>query len=426
MKKFLLKRLFGDVILSLLVLSLMWRQALPVVNTKIGTFDIIMFLSIVYFLLSLPISIEKAKSRKYALGSTMMFLLPIILFMINVLFSFIYTIDTNASLKGVVRYSLTFATIIAIAFAVESEQSIIRLFKLIAINTVVLALLAIIESVFIVRLFPNSSFNIRFYNSRNFLGLSFPFLFYHNTNNLAVALLTSLPACIVAIETSFESKRCRCLLISSITLLVLGVALLAESRGAMLGAAALYLFHYSSHFRVPHAKRIFAAILLIVSIVIVYYVTEILGGFSNIFSYGRFLILKKTYYTFSETGYVGVGVANAELANSLHSFKIKTDAVHNYWAEILLEMGFPAFFSFVIWFIFQIKESSKFRRLGKRSIYTFPALFLITFVFASVVQSSIRLYDNIWMHYGFCGWLLLNKKGAVCVSQEPLQSGVSN
>ncbi|WP_240377982.1 O-antigen ligase family protein [Bacillus piscicola] len=301
----------------------------------------------------------------------------------------------------VIVYLTSFMIITTCIAFVKTKDDLVTICKSYWLNTIVIGVLAIYESISGDYLYEAG---IRYVFNFNPIGLNTPVLFFNNINNLAAFMAMSIPICFIAIENT-KMK----ILNKIITFLLCSVTIfLIDSRSALLSLLMfliLYLMYYFNFRKLTLYILLGALMTLYFRDVI--FQSDVMNMFSSVHSDDiRLRVWKNTLLAGRDSLFVGYGPGNGYLANTTqYYFTGGILAIHNYFLEILIEFGLLIFVFFGAWLLrlfFYLHKAKMRSNLNDTYIYSLLIIFMIQFVVLSIGPSSMATFYFLWLILGLC------------------------
>lgn len=290
-------------------------------------------------------------------------------------------------------YVISFTTIVLLLSLITrmiiTEDDRLVALKAIVLNTVILYVLAVYENRMNTWIFHDSlptKYNV------NSMGTLTPVLFFGNTNNLCMFVCLALPCAFLVFKKSYIRLV--------FLMMTLHLSILTSCRT---GIAIVFIF-----------MAIIISVRLLKNVrlkFLTYFIAIFLGGFiilnKNIEINIRIYFWLNALYNSVRTYFLGTGAGSAQFVNSEHVlFSIiksgayggyVVGAVHNYFLELLLEVGAIGVLTVIAWVKGTVAKVWK-NRTEIDGLYYF--CMLLIFLIASVCQSTLTQWFQAWIILG--------------------------
>jgi len=382
----------------LFVTSVIWGTSLPGIQIPIlGTFYPLRIMLLLIF-------VGAFLFRKRLISNTVPAKRTYILWLIILFYGFLtvfWSIDQFVAISSQIIYITAFLVIFTCIAFVKDKIKLIIISKSYLINVWIIGLLSIYESFSGNFLYESG---VRYLNTYNTLGFNTPVLFFYNINNLATFMAISLPICFIA----SEHMKLKWLNKLTIFLLCTFVVFLIDSRAALIAIFIFLLLYLLFQFEF---KKIL--IYLFLSLLVVQYFSDVIFQ-SEVWEITnsvdsdniRIRIWTNTLMAASDTYFIGFGPGNGPIANNMFQYVNTEDifAIHNYFLEILMELGFVGFICFNLWLFLMFWGLNKMRKRksNNRYIYNLLLIFIFQYLILSICASSITEMYFIWLIFGLC------------------------
>lgn len=309
------------------------------------------------------------------------------LFWVWIFFVTLINEKSSSTVSSFVTYTMNLLMICCVADSVENNEDEKIVFVTITLNSIILGILGIVESLsgtWIFRADMATKWDT------NAFGMITPVTIFHNTNNYCMFMIFSL----IVFLFLFKSKILRLLYLCFIG----AVVILTDCRTGIISIILIFLIIFSVRLLNSTKKKI--AIYGIVSIVSLIYLL-----FNNIVLTNDRLLLWKNILTACKiTHFLGVGTGNTVATLTKHlTFIVHSAkggivfAPHNYFLELLLETGIIGIFLLGYCFSPVIKRVWINRNDENKINYL---IFIIMLVVTSICVSTMTDFFQYWMYLG--------------------------
>ncbi len=309
------------------------------------------------------------------------------LFWVWIFFVTLINEKSSSTVSSFVTYTMNLLMICCVADSVENNEDEKMVFVTITLNSIILGILGIVESLsgtWIFRADMATKWDT------NAFGMITPVTIFHNTNNYCMFMIFSL----VVFLFLFKSKILRLLYLCFIGVVVI----LTDCRTGIISIILIFLVIFSVRILNSTKKKI--VIYGIFSIVSLIYLL-----FNNIvLTNDRLLLWKNILTSCRTTHFLGVGTGNTVATLSKHLtlivYSAKGGAViapHNYILELLLETGAVGIVILAVGMVPIVRSICKTRYNHIGNLYFIIMLLLII---TSVCVSTMTDFFQYWLFLG--------------------------
>lgn len=309
-----------------------------------------------------------------------------------------WAMNKVAAVKGIESYFIAALAMIVLSVYIIDFEDVLFSCKVCLINVVITSALAIYEIITGQYIFGlTSATSVLQWIYAN---MHSPIVQYNHPNNLATALLMSLPFCEVALMRGKRKHRGLFLgLVATMTVIFVAT----NSRFALLILCLFFLL------KIMHSKKygwvtltiLFAVLGFLFLFTIVK--TSDVGNvqIDAVTQEARPLIWENAFNNFLNSNGLGVGIGNAYYVNSITArVQYIGRPCHNYVLEVLEELGIIGFVTWMIWFLNLMRNAIIARKNDDNLLSVVCVDFLIIFIPMTIQQSSLLGSNSIWMLFG--------------------------
>jgi len=318
---------------------------------------------------------------------------------------FLWVLDIATALSTSIIYLTSFLSVICSCFLIKSHDDLIYVSKIILVNSVVLAVMGIYESITGTYLFFQTS-KLIYMRAINPVGLRYPLTIFFNINNMSTFLVLSLPFGFIGFE-NFRLKK----LLRYIYLAVITVCLFLLDSRISLFSIALFIILYVFESKSIMKKFCYLSGFVFLMVLLQSYIEKtrifsFLSGFSfdSLLGEGRWTIWSYSLSNASRNIFMGRGFGQSTVLNSIYPSMYTTITIpHNWFIELIMDFGIVGLASFLLWFSTLYKKiRSHKKKYNRNSVLSFLHYFLIIFVLMSICPSSIKQSYYVFIYLGIC------------------------
>lgn len=371
-----------------------WYRLFTAGDTLIGKSHLHYFVTLFIFLLSLLVRKSNQKLaenlNKWPIKST------IILYGFFAIYGAISVLWADSRLiafTAVLEYFVTGLSIISVAILITDEFDFVFSCKVCLFNVIITCVLALYEIHTGQYIFELTS--AKGVLSWIYFGFHSPIAQYNHPNNLAAALVLSLPFCIVAINY----KKKNVFITASLLAAIVVILLVCNSRLSIAVLVVEVLSLLLAKKELKKKTRIYLGLFFVIIILMAVFFDDLYRNLSELTDgEARPLIWANAFSNAIKANLFGVGAGNAAIVNA------KTARAgfigrpcHNYALEVFEEFGVIGLSLFIYWYY---SIFNKLRSCKGSVIRSILNVFLIIFIPMTIEQSSLLGSQTVWMYFG--------------------------